>query len=218
MMFPNYFTLRSGWPAVYSTAWVASDLKAKDDLFNYFTGSGITAGDFTFTSHTFTHENMDNTSASDIDNELKVNLKMAGPGYLNLVRQGQVDPIPGNFDNLAFILHAGRFSVLELHEHGHAADQRVAQRVRTQDASRNGITTIVGDNSRPAITPTNPYDFWVSTVNTSNYAGYTVIPRWPCHGERLALYFTRSKRTGKLTVIITPLGSLLLLHSTQRDW
>ncbi|KXS13980.1 hypothetical protein M427DRAFT_136073 [Gonapodya prolifera JEL478] len=148
------------WPATFSTAWSSSALAAADPLYNYFITGGITAGNFFFTSHTFTHENFDNTSTSDIDKELKTNNKMAGAGFLNLVgtpwwsSTSMVTPQISGLHN--------EFALSTL--------------------LANGITTIVGDNSRPAISDsTRPYDFWVSTQATSNFDGYTVIPRWPCH-------------------------------------
>ncbi|KXS13981.1 hypothetical protein M427DRAFT_70895 [Gonapodya prolifera JEL478] len=148
------------WPATFSTAWSSSALATADPLYSYLISGGIAAGNFFYTSHTFTHENFDNTSSSDIDKELKTNLKMAGAGFLNLVgtqwwsSTSMVTPQISGLHN--------EFALTTL--------------------TANGITTIVGDNSRPAISDsTKPYDFWVTTTATSNYNGYTVIPRWPCH-------------------------------------
>ncbi|KAJ3337520.1 hypothetical protein HDU93_000898 [Gonapodya sp. JEL0774] len=118
------------WPATFSTAWSSSALQQADPLYKYFVSGGIGLGKFTFTSHTFTHENLDNTSSSDIDKELKTNLKMAGQGFLNLIENA------------------------------------------LKTLTSNGITSIVGDNSRPAISDSNrPYDFWVTTTASSNYEG-----------------------------------------------
>ncbi|KXS21872.1 hypothetical protein M427DRAFT_280755 [Gonapodya prolifera JEL478] len=146
------------WPATFDTAWAVADLKG-DALYKSLVEGGIASGNFYWTSHTFTHENFDNVSYSDITNELTVNYKMAGPTYLNLLGKPY-------WSNKTMVTP----QISGLHNEW-------ALKALTDF----GIVGVVGDNSRPAITPSNVYDFWVSTTATSNYAGYTVIPRWPCH-------------------------------------
>ncbi|KXS20741.1 hypothetical protein M427DRAFT_343902 [Gonapodya prolifera JEL478] len=150
------------WPKTYSTVWTAAALRG-DKLFNSLTtqvtSPSISSGTFTWTSHTFTHENLDNVSYSDIKNELSVNYKMGGAQFLNLAGKTY-------WSNKTMVTP----QISGLHNEW-----------ALKALSDFGIISVVGDNSRPAITPSNPYQFWISTAATSNYAGYTVMPRWPCH-------------------------------------
>ncbi|KAJ3341914.1 hypothetical protein HDU93_003735 [Gonapodya sp. JEL0774] len=146
------------WPTTFSTAWSDTDLR-KDPLYSAMKTSFLATGAFTYASHTFTHENLDNTSYSDVINELSVNYKMAGSSFLGL--QGK-----SYWNNKTMVTP----QISGMHNE-----------YALKALKDFGIVGIVGDNSRPLLTPANPFEFWITTLDSSNYAGYTVIPRWPCH-------------------------------------
>jgi len=49
----------------------------KDDLYKHFANNVETQKEFFWSSHTFSHENLDNVSRSDVDNEIRLNIEVA---------------------------------------------------------------------------------------------------------------------------------------------
>lgn len=110
---------------------------------------------FAHVSHTFTHESLDNATYSDTFKEMSFNvawLKQSG------------------------ISSATRFSP-------HSLIPPAITGMHNGDSMRawvdNGVTAVVGDNTRPVLTNTNN-EFYAlnSTVASNGYAGLTIIPRW----------------------------------------
>ncbi|KAJ3126134.1 hypothetical protein HK098_007845 [Nowakowskiella sp. JEL0407] len=131
---------------------------AKDPLYTYFMNNNKqNQKQYYWLSHTFTHENLNNATAYDTDAEIKTNvkfatniLKMYDEKYFS--KKGMVTPqISGVFN---------------------------ADALRTLD--QNGITSIVGDTSRPNLI--SPFGNWfpfITSMASANYDGYTIITRSP---------------------------------------
>ncbi|KAJ1536245.1 hypothetical protein HK096_000073, partial [Nowakowskiella sp. JEL0078] len=133
-----------------------TSLANSDPLFVYFKDPAKQAN-FFWLSHTFTHENLNNASYTDTDNEIKYNvqvakalLKMYDKSYFS--QNSIVTPqISGVFNGDAL-----------------------------QCLLDNGILSIVGDDSRPNLVPSNGNWYpLITTTELSNYAGYLIIPRSP---------------------------------------
>jgi hypothetical protein len=117
-------------------------------------------------SHTFTHEDLNNCSYTDAYSELIYNRNFAtAAGWSNL-------PTWSNFS----MVSPGISGVFN----GDALKAFV-------DA---GYSSIVGDTSRPNIgNPINSRWPWITSISSSNYEGFSVIPRFPT-----AIYFNSSVR------------------------
>jgi hypothetical protein len=115
---------------------------------------------FAHVSHTFTHLNLNNATYSDASKEI----------FFNQAWMKQVGIDAGKFSPAGLIPPA----ITGLHN----ADVIKAW-------LDNGITNVVGDNSRPVLlNPTNVHHLLHSTVAANGYAGLNIIPRWPT-----AIYF-----------------------------
>jgi hypothetical protein len=110
---------------------------------------------FAHVSHTFTHLNLNNATYSDAAKEIFFNqawLKQVG-------------------------IDAGKFSPAGL-------IPPAITGVHNGDVIKawldNGITNVVGDNSRPVLmNPDNVHHLLHSTVAANGYAGLNIMPRWP---------------------------------------
>ncbi|KAJ9624482.1 hypothetical protein H2203_005217 [Taxawa tesnikishii (nom. ined.)] len=147
------------WPAtldgesLVSYNWSLTCAKV-DRLLTWFTNTANRDA-FSHISHTFTHLNLDNATYSDTFNEITFNqawLKQVGISAGTFSPNGLVPP-----------------AITGMHN-GDAINAWMA----------NGITQVVGDNSRPSLlNPTNPYWALISDMPSNGYAGLTIIPRWP---------------------------------------
>ncbi|KAJ3403122.1 hypothetical protein HDV05_008046 [Chytridiales sp. JEL 0842] len=137
----------------YSSASVAANLNnflQYDPLFNFIYTN---QEQYFLGSHTFTHEDLNNCTYRDAFNEITVNQNFArGVGFdtkPNWSKHSLVSPgISGIFNGDA--IRAWR------------------------DA---GLTSVVGDITRPNINNPNPYWPFITTDASSNNPGFTVIPR-----------------------------------------
>ncbi|KXS21755.1 hypothetical protein M427DRAFT_107155 [Gonapodya prolifera JEL478] len=145
------------WPSSYTSSWVTNSTGLlKDALFAWFVqNKTANMAPFSWLSHTFTHENLDDATQYDVTQEVTLNQKMAT--VLGLTGQpywssnGMVTP------EISGVFNGDAYTVL----------------------TANNITTIVGDNSRSQLVPSDIYGLWRSTSASSNYVGYAVIPRQP---------------------------------------
>ncbi|OUM62722.1 hypothetical protein PIROE2DRAFT_31611, partial [Piromyces sp. E2] len=128
----------------------------KDDLYKYFYHNETAQKEFFWSSHTFTHENLDNVSRSDVDNEIRLNIELAKKlGIHNKDYWSGGTIITPQISGL------------------HSKDALEVFR-------KYGITSATGDLSRPAICNTNnPYLPFLTTMESSNLEGFPVIPRTP---------------------------------------
>jgi hypothetical protein len=141
------------WPATPLTYPYTTACTNLDQLKVWWaTASNLNA--FAHLSHTFTHEDEDNATYFDVNNEISWNqawLKQVGIASATKFSKGLIPPgITG--------LHNG-------------------------DALRawaaNGVTQVVGDNTRPALLNTvNEHWPLISTVAANGYAGIQITPRW----------------------------------------
>jgi hypothetical protein len=138
-----------------------AELIKYDSLFAYFKEF---ASNFYLGSHTFTHENLNDCSYQDAMNELLYNLNFAdaagwtGQPYYS--RTSIVTPAISGLWN------------------GDALKALVD----------NGYTSLVGDSSREnTINPQDSYWPFVTTLESSNYDGFRIIPRSPT-----VIYFNSS--------------------------
>jgi len=142
------------WPAGQQYIWTQQCLLL-DGLASYFQNTANRDA-FSWLSHTFTHENLDNATLSDAYKEITFNQQHATNLGLNSAARwspnGLVPP-----------------AITGLHN-GDAL----------QAFFENGITNVVGDNSRPVLlNPTNPHWPLITTVAGNGYAGVQITPRWP---------------------------------------
>ncbi|KAH8586590.1 hypothetical protein B0O99DRAFT_665688 [Bisporella sp. PMI_857] len=109
---------------------------------------------FAHLSHTFSHEALNNATTSDATKEITFNQAWLG----------QVGIAAGKFSSNGLIPPA----ITGLHN----GDVIKAW-------MDNGITTVVGDNTRPALLNTQN-EHWplITTVAANGYAGLTIMPRW----------------------------------------
>ncbi|ORX42289.1 hypothetical protein BCR36DRAFT_587301 [Piromyces finnis] len=128
----------------------------KDPVYNFLRNNDTIQREFFWSSHTFTHENLDQLDASDVDNEIRLNIEMAK--YLGLLdteywsSSSIITPqISGlhNKDALDVFIQYGIHSA-------------------TGDVSRNAITNLE-----------NPYLPFFTTLEGSNFEGFPIIPRTP---------------------------------------
>lgn len=138
----------------YTLAYDQEFLK-KDPLFNYFT-SEEKQNEFFWSSHTFTHENLDDATTVDVQNEIETNIEMAKilgvHGKPNWSGKAIITPQISGLRNVD--------AINVFHQYG--------------------IMSGTGDLSRPTIVnQENPYFPWYTTMESSNYDGFPVIPRTP---------------------------------------
>jgi len=128
----------------------------KDDLFKYFANNATAQKEFFWSSHTFSHENLDNAHKSDVDNEIRLNLEVA-----DLLGLRNKEYWSGGSIITPQISGLHNKDALDVFE-------------------QYGIYSATGDLSRPAICNTeNPYLPFYTTTESSNKAGFPVIPRTP---------------------------------------
>jgi len=128
----------------------------KDEVFNYFSHNQAAQKDFFWTSHTFSHLNLDNASKSDVDNEIRLNIEVAG--LLGLIDKNYWS---GN-------------SIITPQNSG----------LHNKDAlevlKKYGINSAIGDLSRSSISNLeHPYQPFITTKESSNLEGFVVVPRSP---------------------------------------
>ena len=132
-----------------------------DPLFAYFKES---APKYFLGSHTFTHEDLNNCTLKDAQSELSYNLNFADAvgwtGQPFYSRTAMVTPhVSGVWNKDALTALVG-----------------------------HGYTSVVGDTSRVnTMNPQNPYWPFITTLASSNYAGFRLIPRSPT-----TIYFNSS--------------------------
>eukprot|EP00833_Pecoramyces_ruminatium_P006869 jgi/Orpsp1_1/1180901/evm.model.c7180000075072.1 len=143
------------WPVEYYNPNWTDDYLSKDELYQYFKVKD-NRSKFFWCSHTFTHENLDNASRSDVDNEIRVNLEIAK--MLDLIGEEW---------------WSGKSIITPQISGLHNGD--------ALDIFRQyGILSATGDISRQDITNTaNPYLPFLTTLDSSNVADFPVIPRSP---------------------------------------
>jgi len=131
--------------------------KIKDEpLFKYFQNNTAVQKEFFWSSHTFSHENLDNASKSDVDNEIRLNIQIAE--MLGLTGKEWFSSHSIITPQISGIHNKDALDVFEQY----------------------GIQSATGDLSRPAITNLeNPYLPYLTTMESSNKAGFPVIPRTP---------------------------------------
>jgi hypothetical protein len=142
------------WPT--SPAWYSWSLACAkyDRLANWFTVPE-NRDYYAHVSHTFTHLPQNNITYSDAEKEITFNqawLKQIG------IDQGS------RFSAKSLIPPA----ITGLHN-GDAIRAWVS----------NGITSAVGDNSRPMLSNSNVHWPLITTTAGNGYAGLTIVPRWP---------------------------------------
>ncbi|OUM60468.1 hypothetical protein PIROE2DRAFT_46235, partial [Piromyces sp. E2] len=148
------------WPEENYQFKFSESLLKQDKLYTYFQNKA-NREEFYWSSHTFTHENLDNASRSDVDNEIRVNIEMAK-------RFGLV-----NEDGTSEKWWSG----------GSIITPQISG-LRNRDAieifNQYGIHSGTGDLSRPTLCNLeNPYLPYYTTMEGSNYEGFPVIPRSP---------------------------------------
>jgi len=132
----------------------------KDPLYPYFKQEANRA-EFYWSSHTFTHENLDNADIDDVDNEIRVNIEVAKKfGFVHEDNSHEEWWSPG--------------SIITPQISG----------LRNRDAietfKKYGINSGTGDLSRQTLCNLeNPYLPYYTTMEGSNYDGFPVIPRSP---------------------------------------
>lgn len=142
------------WPTTPATySWSLACAKY-DDLANWFTTSA-NRDSFAHVSHTFTHLPQNNITYSDANKEITFN-----QAWLKQIGIDQGD----KFSSKSLIPPA----ITGLHN-GDAIRAWIT----------NGITSAVGDNSRPVLSSPNQHWPLISTTSGNGYAGLTIVPRWP---------------------------------------
>ncbi|KAM0714050.1 hypothetical protein Q7P37_011014 [Cladosporium fusiforme] len=146
---------------------------------------------FAHVSHTFTHLNLNNATYHDASREI----------FFNQAWMKQVS------------IDAGKFS-------SHGLIPPAITGMHNGDVIKawldNGITNVVGDNSRPVLmNPNNVHHLLVSTVAANGYAGLNIMPRWPT-----AIYFdcdTQACTTQEWTDTSAGTGKFADLLAFERD-
>ncbi|KAL6611459.1 hypothetical protein U3516DRAFT_551422 [Neocallimastix sp. 'constans'] len=144
------------WPTENYKLDISSSELKNDPLFAYFRNNRSKQKEFFWSSHTFTHENLDNASRSDVDNEIRVNIEMAKK----------------------LRLHDKKWWS------GHSIITPQISGLHNKDAlevfKKYGINSAIGDLSRHAIINNeNPYLPYFTTKKSSNLEGFPIIPRSP---------------------------------------
>ncbi|OUM68757.1 hypothetical protein PIROE2DRAFT_38846 [Piromyces sp. E2] len=128
----------------------------KDPVYKYFYHNTTAQKEFFWSSHTFTHENLDELHATDVDNEIRLNIDLAK-------RMGLVGT--------------------EYWSSGSIITPQISG-LHNKDAldvfRKYGIQSATGDLSRPALCNLeNPYLPFLTTKESSNLEGFPIIPRTP---------------------------------------
>jgi len=144
------------WPKENYQLTTSETTLKKDPLYVYFKNNDQHQKEFYWSSHTFSHENLDNASRSDVDNEIRLNIEIAKK--------------------------MGIFGKAWWSEHAIITPQ--ISGLHNKDAleifRQYGITAGTGDLSRPAISNLdNPYLPYYTTEESSHLAGFPIIPRTP---------------------------------------
>ena len=145
------------WPHPnYQFSKAQRDTFKKDPVYNYFYHNVTAQKEFFWSSHTFTHENLDELHTTDVDNEIRLNIELAK-------EMGLVDT--------------------EYWSAGSIITPQISG-LHNKDAldvfRKYGIQSATGDLSRPALCNTeNPYLPFFTTKESSNLAGFPIIPRTP---------------------------------------
>lgn len=146
---------------------------------------------FAHVSHTFTHLNLNNATYSDASKEI----------FFNQAWMKQVSIDAGKFSPAGLIPPA----ITGMHN-GDVIKAWLD----------NGITNVVGDNSRPVLlNPDNVHHILHSTVAANGYAGLNIIPRWPT-----AIYFdcdTQACTTQEWTDTSAGTGKFADLLAFEKD-
>lgn len=146
---------------------------------------------FAHVSHTFTHLNLNNATYSDASKEI----------FFNQAWMKQVSIDAGKFSPAGLIPPA----ITGMHN-GDVIKAWLD----------NGITNVVGDNSRPVLlNPDNVHHLLHSTVAANGYAGLNIIPRWPT-----AIYFdcdTQACTTQEWTDTSAGTGKFADLLAFEKD-
>jgi len=141
------------WPLDAEYDWDVSCILT-DPLAEYIQNTTI-RDSFAWVSHTFTHENLENSTYVDTYKEITYNQQHAiNIGLSQAARWSSHGLIPPAITGL----HNG-------------------------DALRafydNGISFVVGDSTRPALcNPVNPYWPLNTTIENNGFAGVQIMPRW----------------------------------------
>jgi hypothetical protein len=147
-------TGKDRWPSFNWTLPYDSKYLRKDDLFAYFEKEENNKN-FFFSSHTFTHENLDEATTSDVDNEIRNNIEIAKllgiHGKSNWSGKSIITP------QISGLRNADALTVFK----------------------KYGIVSGTGDLSRPIVNEENPYLPFFTTKESSNYEGFPIIPRTP---------------------------------------
>jgi hypothetical protein len=110
---------------------------------------------FAWISHTFTHEDLENSTYYDTNIQMAFN-------YIHAVNLGLTNAL--RWSNYSFIPP----SITGMHN-GDALKAFMD----------NGLIAAVGDNTRAALmNPANPHWPLLTTVAANGYDGFTIIPRW----------------------------------------
>jgi len=145
------------WSGEEDTEWYPEALR-NDPLYDFFAQNPDNQDDFFWLSHTFSHENLDYASKFDVENEIGLNIKMGNKNYLDLYEKEW-------FSKNSVVCP----EISGLHN-GHCLEA----------FKEYNIIYGVGDTSRADITNmTNPYIPVVTTMETSNFDGFIIIPRQP---------------------------------------
>ncbi|KAJ3334466.1 hypothetical protein HDU93_007882, partial [Gonapodya sp. JEL0774] len=147
----------SRWPSTWASSWATTPTPLHADaMFDWLlTNTTTNMAPIFWVSHTFTHLNFDSATQSDVKNEIEMNVKMAT--VLSLDGKSYWSPNSMVTPQISGVFNGDVYTQLTQH----------------------GIVTIVGDNSRASLVPTDLYGLWRSTAASSNYVGYAVIPRQP---------------------------------------
>ncbi|ORX75258.1 hypothetical protein BCR32DRAFT_329886 [Anaeromyces robustus] len=144
------------WQGNEDTEWDPMALK-EDPLYAYFAENPQAQDDFYWLTHTFSHQNLNFASLHDADMEIGLNVKMADEPYLGMYKRD------------CFSQHSIVTPEISGLHNGHVL----------QVFEKYGIKYAVGDTSRKDLTQENYHLPFISTMETSNYEGFIVIPRQP---------------------------------------
>jgi len=163
------------WGTDIDSNWDDDALQKGDPLYKYFKDTK-NQDNFYWVSNTFSHQKLDYASYHDADTEMKLNIKMCSEPYL------------GMYERPCFSKH----SIISPQISGlHNADALKA-------FTENEIYSAVGDTARKDLSPANVYLPLITNMTTSNFEGFSVIPRhstevyWDCSTieENMAKYKT----------------------------
>ncbi|KAH7394491.1 hypothetical protein BKA66DRAFT_601103 [Pyrenochaeta sp. MPI-SDFR-AT-0127] len=142
------------WPATPTTYGWSLECVEIDELQNWF-ALASNRDAFAHVSHTFTHSDLTNATYTDTSREITFNQAWQKQIGLEAAKRwsgkGLIPPaITGLYNGDAIK------ALLD-----------------------NGITTVVGDNTRPTLrNPTNSFWPLITTVAANGYAGLNIMPRW----------------------------------------